>query len=97
MKKGHYSIPKGHVEEIDTDEIATARREIKEETGLAVKFVPGFKSVTDYSPKEGVTKRVVFFIAESMKPLIISAASKLETRPIPLAKISSMWTNVIRV
>lgn len=78
MKKGHYSIPKGHVEEIDTDEIATARREIKEETGLAVKFVPGFKSVTDYSPKEGVAKRVVFFIAESMSERTICQPEEVQ-------------------
>ena len=66
MKKGHYSIPKGHVESFDKDELDTARREIKEETGLAVKFIPGFMNVTDYSPKPGVAKRVVFFLAESM-------------------------------
>jgi len=66
MQKGHYSIPKGHVEDVDKDDLATARREIKEETGLAVKFVDGFESVTDYSPKDGVAKRVVFFLAKSV-------------------------------
>ena len=33
MKKGHVSIPKGHVEEGET-EVETAAREILEETGL---------------------------------------------------------------
>ena len=35
MKLGHYSIPKGHVENNET-EIETALREIKEETNLDV-------------------------------------------------------------
>lgn len=63
MQLGHYSIPKGHVEESDEDEQATARREILEETGLNVKFHEGFTMATDYSPCDGVLKRVVWFAA----------------------------------
>ena len=63
MRAGHYSIPKGHVEKIDKDELDTARREILEETGLEATFVPGFVYAMNYAPKEGVAKRVVFFKA----------------------------------
>ena len=64
MAKGHYSLPKGHQEEGETDE-ETAKREIKEETGLLVSLVSGFEFATNFSPKEGAFKRVRWFIAET--------------------------------
>ncbi|MBQ8292511.1 MAG: NUDIX domain-containing protein [Bacilli bacterium] len=64
MKKGHYSIPKGHVENNET-EIETATREIKEETNLEVEIDTNFKEVVSYSPYEGCIKDVVFFVAEA--------------------------------
>lgn len=67
MKKGHYSIPKGHVEKEDPNEQGTALREISEETGLYVKILAKDRYLIDYSPKPGVAKRVVFFIAESQE------------------------------
>jgi ADP-ribose pyrophosphatase YjhB (NUDIX family)/protein tyrosine phosphatase (PTP) superfamily phosphohydrolase (DUF442 family) len=65
MIQGHYSIPKGHVEVWDKSEEDTALREIKEETALEAKILSKETWSIDYSPKEGVAKRVVFFIAES--------------------------------
>lgn len=65
MKMGHYSVPKGHVEPIDEDDYATARREIKEELNLEVDFLPGYQKDVVYSPKPGVVKRVIFFAAEA--------------------------------
>jgi 8-oxo-dGTP pyrophosphatase MutT (NUDIX family) len=32
--QGHWDLPKGHVESSDSDKQATARRELKEETGI---------------------------------------------------------------
>ena len=64
MAKGHYSIPKGHVEPCDEDDHATARREIKEETGFDVTFINGFEKTIVYSPSAGISKRVAFFLAE---------------------------------
>lgn len=63
MVKGHYSLPKGFVEEFDKDELATAKREIKEETGLDVTFIEGFRKEINYSHKKGKVKKVVFFLA----------------------------------
>jgi protein-tyrosine phosphatase len=65
MKKGHYSIPKGHVESFDKDDEATALREIKEETNLDAKIISKETYHIEYSPKEGVSKKVVFFLATS--------------------------------
>lgn len=60
--QGHTTLCKGHVEGEETEH-ETAAREIREETGLAVDFVDGFREVITYSPKPGVTKDVVFFLA----------------------------------
>ena len=62
MKKGHISIPKGHVENDET-EIQTALREIKEETNLDVVIDTSFKEVISYSPYPNCVKDVVFFVA----------------------------------
>ena len=63
--EGYYGFPKGHCEANETEE-ETASREIREETGLTVRFIPGFRSEDVYPiPKlPGVMKQVVYFLAE---------------------------------
>jgi bis(5'-nucleosidyl)-tetraphosphatase len=61
---GHWGFPKGHVENNET-ELETAAREISEETGLHPCFTDGFRVVSRYSPKRGITKDAVYFLAES--------------------------------
>jgi 8-oxo-dGTP pyrophosphatase MutT (NUDIX family) len=61
MNEGHWSFPKGHVEEGES-EYETALRETFEETNIRCKIVEGFREVSTYSPKSGVVKDVVFFI-----------------------------------
>lgn len=63
MQKGHYSMPKGHVESGET-EVQTATREIKEETNLDVNIDTGFRKTITFSPYENCMKDVVFFVAE---------------------------------
>lgn len=62
--KGHYTLCKGHVEGSETEQ-ETAIREIREETGLSVRFVSGFRRVIAYSPRPRRMKDVVFFLAEA--------------------------------
>lgn len=62
---GNWSFPKGHVEKGETEE-ETAIREVKEETGLDIEITENFRKMITYSPKEGILKDVVFFLA---KPL----------------------------
>ena len=59
----HWGFPKGHVEKKET-EGETAIREIIEETGLKVKLLPNFKKKVEYSPKENVSKQVIYFLAK---------------------------------
>lgn len=62
MLGGHWSYPKGHVEQNET-EIETALREIKEETNLDVIIDTRFREITTYSPKVDVIKDVIFYLA----------------------------------
>ena len=64
---GNYGFPKGHMEGLET-ELETAAREIKEEAGLSVDFIPGFRT-TDSHPliREGrpnEMKEIIYFLAE---------------------------------
>lgn len=65
--RGHWGFPKGHVEGDESEE-ETARREIREETGLSVgEFAEGFRAVNHYSPRQNVEKDAVYFLAEIPK------------------------------
>ena len=44
-------------------EAETARREIREETGLEAELDTAFRQVVTYYPKTGVIKDVIFFLA----------------------------------
>lgn len=59
---GHWGFPKGHVEAGES-ESETALREIREETGLTVRLSEGFRAVSRYSPRPGVEKDAVYFLA----------------------------------
>ncbi|MGI6403725.1 MAG: bis(5'-nucleosyl)-tetraphosphatase [Oscillospiraceae bacterium] len=58
---GHWSFPKGHVEAGET-EVETALREVREETGLTIQLMPGFREQVCYSPRPGISKEVVYFL-----------------------------------
>ncbi len=63
--EGYYGFPKGHCERNETEE-ETALREIREETGLKVRILPGFRYI-DIHPipqKPGVMKQIIYFLAE---------------------------------
>ncbi|MEM2963348.1 MAG: bis(5'-nucleosyl)-tetraphosphatase [Candidatus Anstonellales archaeon] len=65
---GHWDFPKGHVEKGE-DELATAVRELMEETGIKnIKIDDGFRERIEYSYKrngEFRHKEVVFFLAQT--------------------------------
>ncbi len=61
---GHWGLPKGHVEEGETEE-QTAIREVKEETNVDVIVNTNLKYRMVYNPKEDVEKEVIYFIAKN--------------------------------
>ncbi len=57
----NWSFPKGHVESGET-EVQTALREVREETGLKIDLIDGFKERVVYYPKPNIRKQVVYFL-----------------------------------
>ena len=64
INSAHWSFPKGHVEQGET-EVETALREIKEETSLDVHIDPTFRETVTYFPRKDTQKGVVDFIAKA--------------------------------
>ena len=64
---GIYCFPKGHVEDGETEE-ETALREIREEVGLDVTLIDGFRQPDEYKFSLNsdlvIQKEVVYFLAE---------------------------------
>ena len=73
----------GYVNRTESLEHA-AIREIKEETGLSIDFVPGFRETTMYDLPGGKQKTVVLFLAECTEPL------KIENNEIK----NALWLSV---
>lgn len=76
MALGHTSLPKGHMEEGETEE-ETAIREIKEETNLEVILDTCFRYTVSYSPFPGIQKDVVFFVARAVSDSLINQESEV--------------------
>jgi len=68
FKGDYWDFPRGKVEKEETEE-QTAKREIKEETGLEkIKFVDGFRETTHWFYRwegETIYKEAVYFLAEA--------------------------------
>ena len=63
QNNGHFSFPKGHMENDET-EIETSLREIKEETNLDVKLDTNFRvSISYLLESKNVEKEAVYFLA----------------------------------
>ncbi len=76
-RAGHYSFPKGHMENGETER-ETAAREIREETGLTVDFIEGFRTVDAFLQSEtGNWKEVVYFLARYEGQIPVHQASEL--------------------
>lgn len=84
---GHWSFPKGHVEGTET-EIETAKREVKEETGIDIIVDNSFREIVSYSPKKDTMKDVVYFLA-------IAKNHNFIPQPEEIAQIK--WIEISRV
>lgn len=77
-KKGrHWGFPKGHIEIGETEE-QTAKREVKEETGLDVTILRGFRKKSYYKPFGKTKKKVVIFLAKADKNKVKIQNSEIE-------------------
>ena len=66
----HWSFPKGHMEEGE-NEVQTALREVKEETGLDIDLEGDFRQSVEYYPKPNVKKQVVYFLGHARNDHVV--------------------------
>lgn len=91
--QGHYTLCKGHVEGDETEH-QTALREISEETGLSARFIDGFREVITYSPRPGIIKDVVFFLAEAADgPLVCQPEEVADAAFLPFDEAMAKLTH----
>lgn len=62
---GIYGFPKGHVEKGES-EVQTALREVREEVGLTVELIEGFRCEDEHliPRRKNVMKHIVYFLGE---------------------------------
>ena len=61
MNLGHCGLPKGHIEKYESEE-QTAKREVREETGVEITLVEGFRMAVEYSLTTKTKKESVYFL-----------------------------------
>lgn len=76
-RSAHWSFPKGHVEKGETDEQA-AIREVKEETGIDISIISGFKAKSEYSIQRRIEKSVFIYAASCESTLTSIQEEEIE-------------------
>lgn len=61
-RSANWGFPKGHMERGE-NEHETAYREVLEETGIRVSFLPDFRYKSEYSIQNRIEKKVIIFLA----------------------------------
>lgn len=74
----YWGYPKGHMIEGETEE-ETALREVKEETGLEVDILSGFKHRIEYKPRPDIAKEVIFFLGKAKGKNVIIDKSEIQS------------------
>ncbi len=73
----HWDFSKGHKEVGESSE-ETVLREVREETGLEVTLIDGFKERSRYSPEPGIQKTVTYFFGFSTGEVTIQEEEILD-------------------
>ncbi len=61
-RSSNWGFPKGHMERGENEK-ETAYREVLEETGIRIRFLPDFRFKSEYSIQGRIEKRVIIFLA----------------------------------
>ena len=73
-----WSFPKGHMEAGESEEVA-ALREVKEEVGLSIRLIPGFRKEATYPVGSG-QKTVVLFLSKAPQRPIQRSSEVIASR-----------------
>lgn len=82
---GHFSFPKGHIENGES-EIDAAVREVLEETGILISIDTNFKRINTYCPYKNVTKNVMYFVG-----IPVSGVAKAQETEI----LEAFWADYV--
>lgn len=93
--KPYWDFPKGHIEKGEK-ELATVKREVKEETGLeSLKFIADFKERIEYFFKregKNILKIVTFYLAETKEKDIKISSEHVGFKWLPYRKALEQLT-----
>lgn len=73
----NWGFPKGHIERGE-DEYMTAYREVLEETGVRISFLPDFRFKSEYSIQNRIEKKVIIFLATTTDTRTIIQQEEIE-------------------
>ena len=93
---GHWDFAKGHMETGETKE-QTAKRELKEETGLTAEIVPGFFEsfkyiFSDYTDGKPAEKTVYFFVGQTTTKNVTLSHEHLDYKWLPYKQAVELLT-----
>ena len=91
---GDVGFPKGHME-ADESELETAVRELKEETGVDVDVIQGFRHMIEYKLNNAgnTLKQAVYFLGKAKSDSIICQESEIaEANFVPYENAMEMLT-----
>lgn len=85
---GYWDFPKGKLEKNET-KLEAAHRELKEETNLTAKIIPGFEQVISYMFKDNKNiltyKEVTYFLGQASSDDVILSSEHLYYKWLPFA------------
>lgn len=73
----NWGFPKGHMERGE-DEHMTAYREVLEETGVRIEFLPDFRFKSEYSIQNRIEKKVIIFLATTKDTRTVIQQEEIE-------------------
>lgn len=75
--EGHWGIPKGHMEDDESEE-ETAIREVYEETGIKCEITSDFRETITYLVNDNIQKEVVFFIGKQVGGILTNQENEVQ-------------------
>ncbi|MDD3191800.1 MAG: GNAT family N-acetyltransferase [Bacilli bacterium] len=73
----HWSFPKGHMEQNESEE-ETAVREVKEESGMDIQLIEGFREVNTYPISRNKLKDVIYFLGRAISKQVCKQEEEIE-------------------